>query len=233
MEPKLPLRARKKAKVREALIQTSFRLFSERGYTETTLEQICEECDVTVQTLLRYFGSKDDLLFAKHPAIIERFHSGLVLATQRKASLEYWIKFLHSNARRVRDEREVRDSYKIIVGAPSLLARFYAIGRQYAALLEQALLEENGLQADQDMHSTLLANAIVMGPLEEALRALSQNKAAEVVERTDTAAKYVMENFKRPERRDEIRTSGQKEKGPPAQLRGAHDSVDRLGRAST
>ncbi len=212
METKLPLRARKKAKVRAALIETSFRLFSERGYTETTLEQICEECDVTVQTLLRYFGSKDDLLFARHPAIIERFHSGLVLATQRKESLEYWLKFLHSNARRVRDRREVRDSYKIIVGAPSLLARFYAIGRQYAALLEQALLEENGSQADHDIHSTLLANAVVMGPLEEALRALSQNETMEIVERIDATARYVMENFKRPERRGEIRASGRKKK---------------------
>ena len=83
MNGKLPLRERKKAKVRESLIRTSFRLFSTKGYAETTLEEIADDCDVTVQTLLRYFGSKDDLLFANHPRIVQRFGQGIAEAAKR------------------------------------------------------------------------------------------------------------------------------------------------------
>src|SRR3984957_17830986 len=120
MSPKIPLRARKKAKVREALVSASFRLFTQKGYTETTLEEICKQCDLTVQTLLRYFGSKDDLLFAKHQTILEKVNNGLVRAAKKKASVGYWLKFLHSNALLVRDDKEVGQTYKIIIGAPSL-----------------------------------------------------------------------------------------------------------------
>jgi AcrR family transcriptional regulator len=198
MNAKLPLRARKKAKVREALIATSFRLFSKKGYTETTLEEICEQCDVTVQTLLRYFGSKDDLLFANHASILEKFRAGLVRATKKGASVEYWVKFLHSNTLDIAADREVERTYRIIIGAPALLARFYAIARQYQNLLEQALSEEHGAKPGDDLHSTLFAHLIVMGPIEAALRVVARGGTREIVECCDNVAKYVLENFRRP-----------------------------------
>jgi AcrR family transcriptional regulator len=200
MDPKLPLRARKKAKVREALISASFRLFSKKGYTETTLEEICRECDVTVQTLLRYFGSKDDLLFAQHSKVFEKFNSGLAHAVNQGTSVEYWMKFLHSNTVNLRSSSEGRQTYRIIVGTPSLLARFYAIARQYEASLEQALAQELGVAAGDDMHSRLLAHLIVMGPIEEALRAISEGDLDSIDKRCDAVARYVLANFKRPEK---------------------------------
>ena len=198
MDSKLPLRARKKAKVRESLISASFRLFSTKGYTETTLEEICNECDVTVQTLLRYFGSKDDLLFANHSKILEKFNDGLGQAARRKSSVSYWLKFLHSNGLRVRDQKEIAQTYRIIVGAPSLMARFYAIARQYQSSLEQALSEELGLKPGEDLHATLLAHLIVMGPIEEAFRAILEGDQESIVERCGRVAQYVLDNFKRP-----------------------------------
>ncbi len=198
MHSKLPLRARKKAKIRDSLIATSFRLFSERGYTETTLEEICEQCDVTVQTLLRYFGSKDDLLFAKHPQLLEKVSKGLQLAVKTKSSLGYWLKFLHAGAVTVRDNAEVAQSYRIIAGAPTLLARFYTIGRQYEALLEKALCDEIGVPSGGDVHATLLAHMVVMVPIHECLRVLARGELDSVVERSDCIVQYAVENFKRP-----------------------------------
>jgi AcrR family transcriptional regulator len=198
MSSNIPLRARKKAKVREALVSASFRLFSQKGYTETTLEEICEQCDVTVQTLLRYFGSKDDLLFAKHQTILEKVGNGLAQAARTMSSVDYWVKFLHSNALLVRDNKEIGQTYKIIIGAPSLLARFYAIARQYQALLEQALSEEVGLKAGEDLHATLFAQLIVMGPIEEALRTIARGDVRSMVERVDRVAQFVVDNYTRP-----------------------------------
>ena len=201
MSDKLPLRARKKAKVREALIQTSRRLFGSKGYTETTLEEICEECDVTVQTLLRYFGSKDDLLFANHARILERFSEGLRKAAERKESVQYWNKFLRAGARMIRDEHEVWLTYRIILGAPSLLARFYSFARQYQALLEKALCDEQGLEPGTDSHTSLLALMIVIGPIEEAFRVIARNEPAVLFDSIMASATFALENFQRPDRK--------------------------------
>ncbi len=199
MNAKLPLRERKKAKVRESLIRTSFRLFSSKGYAETTLEEIADDCDVTVQTLLRYFGSKDDLLFANHPRILERFSVGIGAAAKRNESLDFWLKFLRANASKVQKEREISQTYKIIIGVPSLLARFYTFARQYQALLEKALCEEQGLQPGEDAYARLLALLIVMGPIEEAFRTIAAGEPAMVFARVTGVAEYVREHFQRPE----------------------------------
>jgi AcrR family transcriptional regulator len=49
------------ALTRQRIIQAGLKLFDEQWGVEITLEQIAERAGVTVQTLLRHFGSKDGL----------------------------------------------------------------------------------------------------------------------------------------------------------------------------
>src|SRR5580700_4176462 len=101
MKPILPLRDRKKAKLRQALADASLRLFLHKGYSATTLEEISAECDVTVQTLLRYFGSKEDLLFARQAEIVENCERGLIQAAANKDVISYWLHFFVTSAHTV------------------------------------------------------------------------------------------------------------------------------------
>jgi AcrR family transcriptional regulator len=59
----LPLRERKKALIRRAIIEHAERLFEARGYDHVTVAEIADAANVSVKTLFTYFRSKEDLLF--------------------------------------------------------------------------------------------------------------------------------------------------------------------------
>jgi AcrR family transcriptional regulator len=55
-------RDRKKNETRQALRDAAHRLFAEKGFSQTTIDDIAEAADVSRRTFFRYYASKDDLL---------------------------------------------------------------------------------------------------------------------------------------------------------------------------
>ena len=62
----LGLRERKKVRTRAALQRHALQLFTEKGYRDTTIEQIAEAAEVSPSTFFRYFATKEDTVLADY-----------------------------------------------------------------------------------------------------------------------------------------------------------------------
>lgn len=58
------------SKRKEEIIDAAYRLFSERGYDEVAVSDICHACKITKPTFYKYINSKEELLV--------RFYDGLI-----------------------------------------------------------------------------------------------------------------------------------------------------------
>ncbi len=74
-QPRVGRRERRRAEIRERLFRAALTLFAERGFLETTVEDITEAADVGKGTFFNYFQTKEHVLAtlgAERVAAIER-----------------------------------------------------------------------------------------------------------------------------------------------------------------
>ncbi len=88
--PQAGRRERHRAEIRERLFRSALRLFAERGFLETTVEDITEAADVGKGTFFNYFRTKEHVLatfgaerLASIERAIERAKKGPVLPVLR------------------------------------------------------------------------------------------------------------------------------------------------------
>ena len=134
------LRERKKARTRRELITVASRLFRKQGYEATTLEQIADEAEVSIRTLLRYFESKLHLALAGHYDRLERLCARVEDPDRELDTLSCWREHVEESARAWTDTRNFAIHAKFVYRAPILLAglleiKFTRNDRQYRPLI--------------------------------------------------------------------------------------------------
>jgi AcrR family transcriptional regulator len=73
-------RQRRSAEIRERLFRSALELFAQKGFVETTVEDITEAADVGKGTFFNYFPSKDHILLAFGEMQLSKLESAIEMA---------------------------------------------------------------------------------------------------------------------------------------------------------
>src|ERR1700736_4872677 len=66
-----------KLSARDRLAQAAFDLFNERGYEQTTIDDIAPRAGLGRTTFFRHYRSKEDVIFPDHDRLLEQVRSRL------------------------------------------------------------------------------------------------------------------------------------------------------------
>jgi AcrR family transcriptional regulator len=100
------LRERKKARLRQQIIETAIRLFRKQGYEKTRIDDIVRILEISQPTFFRYFPSKDAVLRDVGQRGFECIAERLKSELSTKASTEDRLRRLyHSLAREAENDR--------------------------------------------------------------------------------------------------------------------------------
>jgi AcrR family transcriptional regulator len=156
------LRARKRARTREQIVEAALKAIVERGYDATTLDEIAAAADVHKRTLLRYFPSKVHLVLHGHYDALSKFEEALNLRGDTPA-LEIWREHVITYSRNYVRRGRTGNTRMIAANEPAVTAAYLAIQSQYQELLAKAMCADWGRDPKRDILSKVAAAALIGG----------------------------------------------------------------------
>lgn len=81
------IREQKKRKTKKAIINAAIRLFDEKGYEKTSIEELAKEAGIGKGTIYTYFQTKSEIFFAFCEEQLEFVHGELARKTDPQAPL--------------------------------------------------------------------------------------------------------------------------------------------------
>ncbi len=154
------LRERKKARTRASLREHALRLFRERGYDKTTVEQIAAAAEVSPSTFFRYFPTKEDVVLQDDMdervlAAFDRQPPELApLAAIRAAMRETWNSFSPA------EWEQIAQGARLSMEVPEIRARSMNEFARTINAITAALARRTGRRPD-DMRVRVAAGAVV------------------------------------------------------------------------
>ena len=150
VEPAVARRGRPPSTSRRELQLIALRLFSERGFENTTIEQIAAEAGVSERTFFRYFTTKASVLWAEFETEVETIRASLAAVSDEVPMMDA-IRgaVVAANHYRAEDVPETRQRMNLIAMVPALS---FSAAEHYEAW-EQAVREFAGRRLGQPAES--------------------------------------------------------------------------------
>jgi AcrR family transcriptional regulator len=177
------LRERKKERTRAELQRHALRLFRDRGYAETTVDDIAAAADVSRSTFFRYFGTKEDVvLFDDVDPVMARVMAavpaGTPLLTAVRTVLRDSFGSLDAEARALEEVR--MELARTVPAIATILRERNAFGvEEIAGMVGPATGRE------PDDPEVLLFSAVVLGARQAARARMDAGRATSYVDEVD------------------------------------------------
>ena len=164
------LRERKKAATRLAIRDAGMRLFAERGFGGTTIDEIAEAAGVSRATVFAYFPTKEEIVFGDAAVAVDALRE-LLRGGSTITAVRAWLKELTGWL-----EPELLLQQQLRAEAPTVAARRLQLLGAIEDVIAEALLEEFG--PERELAARLTASGLVGG-----LNAVELTAAAQMSER--------------------------------------------------
>jgi len=183
---------------RERLAEAAFALFDERGYEQTTVDDITERAGLGRTTFFRYYRSKEDVIFPDHDQLLEQIAERLRTSSQRTALVSVSdavrLVLLHY----LEEGELARRRYALTSKVPALREREIVSVARYQRLFREFI---SGWMADNaepaPLRAELMAAAVVAAH-NHVLRRWLRGESPDPVREVDDALNLVIDLFTGP-----------------------------------
>jgi AcrR family transcriptional regulator len=154
------LRERKRTRTRLMIQTEALRLFTEKGYAQTTVEEIADAAAISPRTFFRYFPTKEDVVIWDEydPLVLELLDSrpdDEPLAETFRAVIRETLGGLYR-----RDPDRLLSRVRLSVTVPELRARFLDEQAHGIELLTPLLARKRGARTD-DLHLRVIGSSLL------------------------------------------------------------------------
>jgi AcrR family transcriptional regulator len=155
------LRARKKLQTRLALARAAMRLFEERGYAATTIDDIAAEANVSRRTFFRYFESKDEAFIVDPAGKLEALHVALAEGPPDEPTIAAVRRGLLALTAAYFEPDLVRAEARVGASEPAVMAAGLAYQVRWEDELAKEVAVDMGVDVATDPRPRILAHATV------------------------------------------------------------------------
>jgi AcrR family transcriptional regulator len=193
-----------KPPVSDRLARAAFDLFDERGYEQTTVDDITDRAGLGRATFFRHYRSKEDVIFPDHDRLLEQIRDRL-RTSGRRTALAAVSDAVHLVLQHYLDEGVLaRRRYALTSTVPALRDREIATVARYQRLFREFIAARAGASAESALLRAELAAAGVVAAHNHVLRRWLRGESADPVAELDDAMGQVSRLFAAPAELDSL-----------------------------
>jgi AcrR family transcriptional regulator len=184
--------------VSERLVDAAFELFVERGYEQTTVDDIAERAGVSRTTFFRTYRSKEDVIFPAHEQLIAQVRQRLATSSTSTAIVAVSDAVRLVLLRYLDEGDRAKLRYAITSKVAVLRDREIASAAQYQRLFREFITTWMGPSGNSALRAELMAAAVVAAH-NHVLRRWLRGDTTTPLEEIDDAMAQVVTLFSTPE----------------------------------
>jgi AcrR family transcriptional regulator len=155
------LRERKKLETRLALARSALRLFDERGYAETSVDDIAAAANVSRRTFFRYFRAKDEVVIVDPEGKLRALHVALADGPPDEPTIAALRRGILALTEAYFEPDIIRSVARVGLAEPSLAATAMAYQVHWEDELAREVAADLGVDVTRDPRPRIVAHTTV------------------------------------------------------------------------